>query len=143
MCAERSRGSGFLDAARELITKRQGQTAQEIAAQLLDSGKATSYAQNPIGSFVATLHKHYPDIGAVRRKEGGAYRFYPGVWDQDGALPNNNHRVQSSGADDVRMSVNVRRSWVDLIDRAVDLGKYTGREEALQALIEKGLASQI
>ena len=143
MSTQRLRGSGFLPAAKSEIGRKPGQTAQEIVANVLASGEATSYAQNPNGSFVATLHKHYPDIGAVRRKEGGAYRFYAGASDQGGAPPSSNHRLQTARPDDVRVTVKIPRSWVDLIDRAVDLGKYTGREEALQGLIEKGLASQI
>ena len=72
-----SRSHGFLEEAVKEIRARPGQSATEIARRLLDGGRATSTAENPIGSLVATLHKHHTGKSVRREWQAGQYRYYP------------------------------------------------------------------
>lgn len=72
-----SRSHGFLEEAVKEIRTRPGQSANEIATRLLDDGRATSTAENPIGSLVATLHKHHAGKSVRREWQAGQYRYYP------------------------------------------------------------------
>ena len=159
---------GFLDAARRLIAKHPGLTANEIVTRLLDSGEVESYAQNPVISLTATLQKHYMDIGVERRKEGGIFRFYhsgftvfldseeipsyaqnPGrslTATLDGTTVaedpgNNNQPSQPLGTDEVEITVRLPRVIVDIIDNAVASGRYKQRNLAIQRLLQKGLGA--
>ena len=168
MVAKKSRG--FLASAQKLITQQPGLTANEIVTRLLNSGEATSYAQNPVGSLTATLQKHYPDIGVERRREGGIFRFYPngttvllGSGEVTGYAQNpvgsltatlhgttvaegpgsTNQPSQPLGTDEVEITVRLPRVIVDIIDNAVASGRYTQRNEAIQRLLQRGLAAAV
>ena len=90
-----SRSHGFLEQAVEEIKIRPGQSANEIVNRLLQGGMATSSAQNPVGSLVATLHKHYESKGIWREWQEGQYRFYP----QPVKVPSDERASRSSESD--------------------------------------------
>ncbi len=165
MVAKKSRG--FSASAQKLIIQQPGLTAKEIVTRLLTSGEATSYAQNPVGSLIATLQKHYTDIGVDRRREGGIYRFYPNsitnAEDHSGsnqpsqplstvvsAPPQpprppstDNQPGQPSGTDEIEVTVRLSRVIVDIIDNAVASGRYKQRNEAIQRLLQRGIGAGV
>lgn len=125
------RARGFLEWAEGYIASHPGLTAQEIALKCLDLGIMNSTAQNPEASLVATLHKHHTDKNIVRRKEFGAYRFYP---DNAGGGTHDPAPVDPS-AD--RITPGQLQRLISLSDDLVDVGKFNTQTDALVWLIQK------
>ena len=125
------RARGFLEWAEEYIKSNLGLTAQEIARRCLDLGIVISTAQNPEASLVATLHKHHTDKNIVRRKEFGAYRFYPS--DTEIPIPDS---MQVNASSD-RITPDQLQRLISLADDLVDVGKFENQADALVWLIQK------
>ena len=122
------RAQGFLSWAEDYIASNPGLTAQEIAQTCLDRGIVTSSAGNPLGSLVATLHKHHLDHGKiVRRRAPGerAYRYYP-------------RKAQSQAVDAKSGTPSPDRLTPDHLQKLrcianalVDLGKFNSQADAI------------
>ena len=133
------RSHGFLEEAVKEIVARPGQSAGEIANRLLDDGRATSMALNPIGSLVATLHKHHA-VKSVRREwRAGEYRYYP-VFDKEPAQTNASQRLNGSyrQEDFTEMLPN---DCVEFIEALAVMPQFNDRWEVLIWLIRKGIES--
>ena len=133
------RERGFLQEARKEISNNPGQTAQEIASQLLSDGRATSAAQNPEMSLVATLSKHYKDISVVRSREKGRFRYYPSSYSRTKVI--SSPEVVGSPAPEDSVTLELPTHSRDAADALVTLGKFGSQEEALVWLISKGVES--
>lgn len=125
------RARGFLEWAEDYIGSNPGLTAQDIARKCLDLGIVMSTAQNPEASLVATLHKHYTDRNIFRRKEFGAYRFYP----SDTEIPIPDSMPVKASSD--RITPDQLQRLISLADDLVDVGKFESQADALVWLIQK------
>ena len=130
---------GFLRRAKQEIFSNPGQSAQEIARKLLDSGEAESRAQNPELSLVATLSKHYMDIEVVRRKIDGLYRYFPAHDYFPSADSNSFEPLPPKGVPDITdTSLLVETEDTEFADALVITGRCKTREDALRLMLSKG-----
>ena len=141
MCPKRK--GGFLKEAKELIQKEPGLTADEVVRKLLSSGRASSAAQNPVGSLTATIQKHYMDIGVNRRKVGSIYRFYANGMTVTEDLGSNNLPRQPLGTDEVEITLRLPIWIIGLADNQVNSGVASSRGQAISRLVEKGLNASL
>ena len=134
-----SRSHGFLAEAVKEIRSRPGQSAQEIAHRLLADGRATSSAKDPVGSLVATLHKHHPGNSVRRQRRGGQFRFFPVAGSEEGE-----EAVSTSTGNSIaneELTAVLPRDCIEFIDALVLLRQFTTRRDAVAWLIRKGMAS--
>ena len=130
---------GFLDEAIKEINARPGQSATEIVNRLLLEGKVTSAAINPIGSLVATLHKHHPSKSVRREWVGGEYRFYPEAQANSidvESLPKSVGHTTTVGAEEW-----IPSDCAEFIDALLVLGRFNSHREAIVWLVRKGMES--
>ena len=133
------RTHGFLEEAVKEIKSRPGQSANEIVLRLLEDGIAASSALNPIGSLVATLHKHHASKSVRREWKGGEYRFYPEEKlkvEKIGATQelDKSHKCNQSIGD-------LPTDCIDFIDALLVLPQFTNRKDVVIWLIRKGMES--
>ena len=128
------RARGFLQWAEDFIRRNPGNTAQVIAQKCLDERVVASTAQNPVGSLVATLHKHFSDQGrnVVRRKEFGVYRFFPANPTEDVAGSPGTEPTESTPT---KITAEQLQQYVSVADQLVNLGKFGTQKDALVWLI--------
>ena len=128
------RARGFLQWAEDFIQRNPGNTAQVIAQRCLDARVIASTAQNPVGSLVATLHKHFSDQGrnVVRRREFGVYRFYPTNPPGNG---DHNPGTKPTESTPPKITAEQLQQYVSVADELVALGKFENQKDALVWLI--------
>ena len=127
------RAQGFLSWAEDYIASNPGLTAQEIAQTCLARGIVTSGAGNPLGSLVATLHKHHLDHGKIVRRRGPgerAYRYYPRKA-QSQAVD-----ARSGTAPSDRLTPEHLQKLRCIANALVDLGKFKNHADALDWLTQ-------
>lgn len=139
-----TRARGFSDKAGPFIKRNPGLPAHDIVRQLLASGLVRSEAQDPVGSLVATLHKHRRQIGVERRKEGGVYRYYPknghtSVGEEVIVSPQDS--VITAPDEVVLLMVKLPASLLDVIDVLVATNQCKDRGAAVAWLVERGISS--
>ena len=128
------RSRGFLQWAEGYIRSNPGLSAQDIAKAYLSLNGVSSGAQDPPASLVATLHKNHSDQGRsiVRRRESGAYLFYP-------ANPVDEFADSSGPGADEQPSPRITSvqldKYVRLADDLAAVGKFKSQREALVWLI--------
>ena len=134
-----SRSHGFLEEAVTEIYARPGQSANEIARRLLDEGRATSTAENPIGSLVATLHKHHFGKSVRREWREGQYRYYPRPEPQADEA----NALQSLKESSVHNELEgfLPKDCLEDIDALVRLPQFNSRHDVMLWLIRKGMES--
>ena len=134
-----ARAHGFLEEAVKEIIARPGQTANEIAKRLLEDGRAKSMAENPIGSLVATLHKHHAAKSISREWRKGQFRYYPA-----GALEDSetDSLLKFGDGEAVEEPVGwLPKDCLDFVDALLELSQFSNRQDAVIWLIRKGKES--
>ena len=133
------RSHGFLEEAVKEIAARPGQSAGEIARRLLDDGRAGSTALNPIGSLVATLHKHHA-VKSVRREwRDGQYRYQP-VFDAEPPETTSSQRLDGCYSH-YDLTELLPKDCVDYIEALAVLPQFNDRWGVLIWLVRKGMES--
>ena len=136
---------GFLQKAKREICTNPGQSAQQIARKLLESGEVDSMAQNPEMSLVATLSKHYGDIGVKRSKIDGLFRYFPSNDSNNHiALPNYNVPGQApveAPADEITITVPSGADYAKFADALVTLGHCQNLNDAFLLMLSEGKES--
>ena len=133
------RSHGFLEEAVKEITARPGQTANEIARRLLDDGRATSTAENPTGSLVATLHKHHAGKTVTREWQAGQYRYYPEPRPATAGINESEKTSNSYPSDDYAKWL--PNDCIAYIDALAVLPQFNSRHDVVLWLIRKGMES--
>lgn len=133
------RSHGFLDEAAKEIRARPGQSAQEIARRLLADGRATSTAEGPVGSLVATLHKHHAGKSVRREWRAGQYRYFPesdSEAEETGVL-----QPLGSSHSCEELTTGLPKDCVEYIDALAVLPQFNNRQDVVLWLIRKGMES--
>ena len=134
-----SRTHGFLEEAVREIWARPGQSANEIAKRLLDDGRATSTAESPVGSLVATLHKHHAGKSVRREWRAGQFRYYPEDESEGEEAATVQHFGNLSSCDE--LTLELPKDCAEYIDALAVLPQFNSRREVVQWLIRKGMES--
>ena len=134
-----SRSHGFLEEAVKEIRARPGQSANEIARRLLDDGRATSTAENPIGSLVATLHKHQAGKSVRREWQAGQYRYY--AESESKSVGTNGARILGESRSCDEFFDIFLKDCIEYIDTLVVLQQFKNRRDVILWLIRKGMES--
>ena len=134
--------TGFSRAAKVYVERNPGRTAKEVVDYVLRSGEASSAAQDPRGSLVATLHKHHRQLGLDRRQVNGSYRYYPrnGLTPASPPPPVAMVRSQPDG-DAISVTLRVARSVSDVMDTLIAIGTCKTRADAALWLMNKGISA--
>jgi hypothetical protein len=135
---------GFMADARRYVQQNPGQTAQEIFRELRRQGRAQSDAQDPQASLVATLHKYHTQVGLERRKEGGAYRYYPRGYGNGAPAPSGpTPTISAPGHGSVDIRVRVPSDVANFLDGMMAANEMLhDRGEAILLLIKRTMSSR-
>ena len=134
-----SRSHGFLEEAVKEIWARPGQSAQEIAESLLADGRATSTAESPMGSLVATLHKHHAGKPVRREWQGGQYRYFPESDSQSDEMTE--LRLPNGSDPSEELTTGLPKDCAEFIDALAVLPQFSGRRDVVLWLLRKGMES--
>ena len=93
-------------------------------------------AKNPVGSLVATLHKHHSEKPVVRRWEAGEYRYYPES-EPDEAEPLPPQPAGKSGSDDP-LILELPKDCLQYVNALALLPQFSTSRDAVIWLLRKG-----